>query len=309
MITYNHERYIEQSVESVMMQETDFPVELVISDDCSPDRTREIVTRLRTRYPDRIRLVLPERNLGARANWLQNLHACDGEYIAMLEGDDFWVSPHKLQRQVDLLDLQPAFSACFSRAVVVSNEPSPEPHYIPADSPARQVYTTEDLLERNHVATCSLLLRNVVRDLDLEPFSALVMGDWPLNLLLSLRGPIGYQNEVMATYRQHPGGIWTGRDVTARLRETARFFRILKQLMPSGYTRRISERIVKTEQLIALELLKRRARRQACASVLQSLAAIPPRSLFVFRWYIKRSLVLILGACGMPLSRVEAALR
>jgi glycosyltransferase involved in cell wall biosynthesis len=309
MITYNHEKYIEQSVKSVMMQQADFPFELVLSDDCSTDRTREIVVGLQKQYPSQIRLLLPDRNLGARNNWLQNLNACDGEFIALLEGDDFWISPDKLKRQVDLLDKNPKLSGCFTRTEVLAKTASSISHFIPADNAARTIITTEDLIEKNYIATCSLLFRNVVRELSLDPFESLAMGDWPLNISLSLRGPIGYLNDVMAVYRQHDGGIWTGRNETARLIETVKFYCILKKVLPSTYTRRISERIVKTHQLIALELLRRGDKRQACNRVFQSLASIPPASVFSFRWFIKRSIMLFLGVYGMPLSRVEAALQ
>jgi glycosyltransferase involved in cell wall biosynthesis len=309
MITYNHEKFIEQSVESVMMQQTNFPYDLIISEDCSTDRTRGIVVGLQKKYPDRIRLLLPETNLGAKQNWLQNLQACDGEFIALLEGDDFWVSPDKLQQQVELLDKNPTFSACFARAEVITNGASSKPHSIPADNADRKVLTTEDLIEKNSIATCSLLFRNVVPELDLDPFQSLVMGDWPLNVLLSLRGPIGYSNKVMTAYRQHDGGIWTGRDEAARLVETVKLYVVLKQVLPAKYAHRLSERIVKTHQLIALELLKRGDRRQARNRVFQSFAAIPPASLFSFGWFIKRSLLLFLGVYGMSLSRVEAGLR
>jgi len=82
-----------------MMQKTDFPYELVISDDCSPDRTREIALELQRRYPDRIRLLLPETNLGMMPNFVQTLRACTGDYIALLEGDDYWIDARKLQKQ------------------------------------------------------------------------------------------------------------------------------------------------------------------------------------------------------------------
>ncbi len=103
MITYNHEQYIEQAVRSVMMQETDFDYELVIGEDCSTDRTREIVLRLKEEFPDKIRLLLPEKNLGMIPNFVATYEACRGEYIALCEGDDYWTHPKKLQIQVDYM--------------------------------------------------------------------------------------------------------------------------------------------------------------------------------------------------------------
>jgi glycosyltransferase involved in cell wall biosynthesis len=308
MITYNHEKFIIQAVESVMMQETTFPYELVISEDCSTDRTRAIVLDLQQKYPDKIRVILPEKNLGMMRNSFQTLQACNGDYVARLEGDDYWTDPRKLQLQSDLLDAHPDYSACFTRACVVSGQDSTVSFYIPADSPARRQITTEDLIGKNCIATASVMYRNFFQEVDLEPLLASGLDDWPVHLLASLRGPIGYLNDVMAAYRQHAGGIWTGQDETARLTGTVKFYRILKQVMPSRYARQISERIVKTCQLIALELLRRGDRRQARNWVFQSLAAIPPVSLSSFGWFIKRSIILLLGVYGMPITRVEAAL-
>ena len=124
MITYNHERFIAQAIEGVLMQQTDFAVELVIGEDCSTDGTRAIVRRYGERYPERIRLLLQERNLGARANALATLNACRGQYIALCEGDDYWTDPTKLQKQVDFLESHPECSLCFHRVLVVYEDGS-----------------------------------------------------------------------------------------------------------------------------------------------------------------------------------------
>src|SRR5204862_6731871 len=92
MITFNHEKYIEQAVESVMMQETDFDYELVVGEDCSTDSTRDILERLMERYPERIRLNLHAENKGMLRNFEHTLKSYRGEYIAILEGDDYWTA-------------------------------------------------------------------------------------------------------------------------------------------------------------------------------------------------------------------------
>ena len=115
MLTYNHEKFIAQAIESVLIQRTNFPIELVVGEDCSTDGTREIVRRYAAARPDIIRLVFHEKNVGAYENGQDVLAACQGEYIALLEGDDYWTSPDKLQRQADYLDAQPACALCFHR--------------------------------------------------------------------------------------------------------------------------------------------------------------------------------------------------
>src|SRR5690606_9560707 len=113
MITYNHCAYIEQALDSVLCQETDFPFEIVIGDDCSTDGTREVLLRYASSNPARIRLILHERNVGMIANQNAVFDACSGEFIAMLEGDDYWTDSSKLQRQVDAMRENPECHVSF----------------------------------------------------------------------------------------------------------------------------------------------------------------------------------------------------
>ncbi len=110
MITYNHEGFIADAIDGVLAQITDFPIEIVIGEDCSTDLTRRICEDYRARHPGLIRLLYSEKNLGIQANSLRTFEACRGNYIAFCEGDDYWVNPHKLQRQVDHLDANPDVS-------------------------------------------------------------------------------------------------------------------------------------------------------------------------------------------------------
>jgi len=90
MITYNHERYIIQAIQGVLMQKTDFPIELIIGEDCSTDRTREIVFDYQKKYSDRIRVITADNNVGMMNNSSRTMAACRGKYIALCEGDDYW---------------------------------------------------------------------------------------------------------------------------------------------------------------------------------------------------------------------------
>ena len=103
MITYNHEPYIVNAIEGVIKQETNFPFEVLIGEDCSTDSTRRIVLNFQKKYPDIIRVITSDENVGAKKNTIRTFKACRGEYIATCEGDDNWHSPYKLQKQVDYL--------------------------------------------------------------------------------------------------------------------------------------------------------------------------------------------------------------
>ncbi len=107
MFTYNHEPYIAKAIEGVLMQETNFPIELVIGEDCSTDRTREIVLEYQRKHPDIIRVLLWDKNVGPRKNALKLNELLRGKYVAFCEGDDYWTHPKKLQMQVDIMEANP----------------------------------------------------------------------------------------------------------------------------------------------------------------------------------------------------------
>jgi glycosyltransferase involved in cell wall biosynthesis len=112
MITYNHERFIAQAIESVLEQKTAFDFELVIGEDCSTDNTRTIVMTYSQKYPNQIRALIREKNIGTGQNLFKTINECKGQYIAHLDGDDYWTDPLKLQKQVDFLDAHPSYSLC-----------------------------------------------------------------------------------------------------------------------------------------------------------------------------------------------------
>lgn len=121
-VTYNHEKYIAQCLEGILMQRTNFPFELVIGEDCSTDRTREIVLAYENKYPDKIRAIVSERNVGVAQNALRVMRACQGKYHAFCEGDDYWIDPLKLQKQVYFMEAHQDVTMCFHNALVVKED-------------------------------------------------------------------------------------------------------------------------------------------------------------------------------------------
>jgi glycosyltransferase involved in cell wall biosynthesis len=95
-ITYNHEKYIERAIDGFLLQDTDFPFEIVIGNDCSTDRTTQILNSYEAMYPNIVKVIHNKKNIGMMKNFLQTLHACSGEYIAVCEGDDYWINRNKL---------------------------------------------------------------------------------------------------------------------------------------------------------------------------------------------------------------------
>lgn len=221
MIAYNHEPYIVQAVESALMQQTNFDYEIVVGEDCSTDRTRALLVGLQQRHPGKIRLLLPERNLGMMPNFIQTLKACRGQYTALLEGDDYWTDPRKLQKQVDFLDANPGFVMCFHNVEVLDEAGN----RTRANAGPQEVFSVKDVISREwFIMTCSIVFRNALLDYPAW-FYQVRNGDYALQLLVSRHGPVRYLDEVMSVYRKHGAGA------SAKFRDEVVFCRSLLFLL------------------------------------------------------------------------------
>ena len=211
MITYNHEKFIGQAIESVLMQETDFPIELVIGEDCSTDNTRQIVKHYAEARPDIVRPLLPEKNLGPGQNLMAVLAECRGEYIAILEGDDFWTDLLKLKKQVGLLDSNPEYSMCgtAARDVIVDPDGGEQKAGLFPHRNTKSLYNLEDVLAAYPFRTLTFLFRNELVKFP-EWLSRVTNCDICILILSAEKGPIAYLDDVTGAYRIHDGGIWRG---------------------------------------------------------------------------------------------------
>jgi glycosyltransferase involved in cell wall biosynthesis len=237
MITYNHDRFIAQALESVLAQRVNFDYEIVIGEDCSTDRTREILMDFCRRYPKRIVPLLRDKNVGAMRNLEATLAACRGQYLALLEGDDYWTCEDKLQRQVDFLDEHPDHAICCHRAQCV-DETGGGQSWISPTLPAG-TYTITDLFHLNWVVTCSVMYRwGSVGSLP-DWILPLKMGDWPLHILVARAGKIHLMDEVMSVYRIHQGGIWSSRSHRDQMRAIIEMLTALDKHLGFQYTNKI----------------------------------------------------------------------
>ena len=237
VITYRHERFIEQAIRSVLEQETSFPVEIVVGEDASPDRTPAILRRLDQEFPGRLTLLLREGNLGMHLNLRDTFARCRGEFVAFLEGDDYWTDSHKLQRQVEALDLHPAWSGCFHQAEYVTPKGKPLGQRHP---PTRlEPITFDDLCKRNLVQTCSLMVRTASVPQIPDWVEQLAIGDWAICLIATTRGPLGMLPQCMACYRVHAGGVWTSQSRRSRFEGFLRAYTTIAEHLPPEYTLRL----------------------------------------------------------------------
>ena len=219
VVTYNDEKNIARALQSAIDQKLSCEFEIVIGDDCSTDGTREILTAFRDQHPGVIRLILRERNIGdkGKQNFVNTLQACRGEYVALLPGDDYWTAPDKLQKQIDFLDANAEFSACFHNVLEV-DESNPNHARLMCPPDQKTELTVADFLECNHIPTCSVMFRNNLFGEIPEWFYRGLPGDWFLHILNAQHGNVRYLNEVMAVYRKQPGGAWSSMAAEQRVR-------------------------------------------------------------------------------------------
>lgn len=209
MITYNHENYIAQAIEGVLMQQTNFDIELVIGEDCSTDKTRDICMEYASKYHTIIRLLRRKENLGISKNFFNTLNKCTGKYIAICEGDDYWTDPLKLQKQVDFMEMNPEYSVCFHRYDIY-DETNKQ-----FRSDACGIYLNE--CDKNKEVTIDMFLRHwVTQPLTMMYRNGVNLGgdkkytfyrDQHIIFHLLQAGKGALLNFKAGVYREHTGGI------------------------------------------------------------------------------------------------------
>lgn len=208
MITYNHERFIEEAVNSVLSQQTDYSFELVIGEDHSPDSTGKKVDELAAAFPDIIKVVRGETNLGVATNFCKTFRACSGKYMAILDGDDFWTDPLKLQKQVSFMEANPEYGLVHGdvnhlfedTGLLIPAYNKTNAIEIPQGSIFQELIAPEHLIKTMTVCFRKELADNYF-DFDLVMKRNWLLLDLPLWLDISSHSKVYYMDEVLATYR------------------------------------------------------------------------------------------------------------
>ena len=218
LTTYKHEAFIAKAIESVLMQESDFEVEIVIGDDASPDGTRAVAQDYAWRYPTQIRLLPAEHNMGMSRNYVRTLKACAGTYIALLEGDDYWIDPHKLRDQAAILEHDPSAVLCFAGCTEVDEHGHAlGDNFVP---PNYQRDLTHLLIAREYCPpTLTVLFRNHLLSDFPASFLTVLNLDYFLFTMLTLHGRALYLPRVVAHYRRHDGGVWSSLNQEQQMRK------------------------------------------------------------------------------------------
>lgn len=210
VITYNMERYLPQLLDSILMQKTNFIYEIVVDDDHSPDRSREVLLDYQSRYPDRFVLSLRDTNVGGSKNMYGVLRRCRGRYIAILEGDDWWEAEDKLQYQYDFMESHPEYIAmyCNSWCELSTTEPIQK---VRRDIDEPMVFSYKDFMnyhffDRLPNSTDTCFMRNFFKDVPEEEIDVFykahnMVWDQSLALILYGKGKVYVDPRIVSHHR------------------------------------------------------------------------------------------------------------
>lgn len=232
VFAYNQIRFIRQALDGVLVQKADFDFEVLINDDCSTDGTREVVQDYAVAHPEKIRLLLSPVNLRDGRIADRGLKEARGEYIAFLDGDDYWISTNKLQMQVDLMDAHPEYSGCWHYQEYVDAEGN---HM--QDQPENGLKTTwslEEILKGRTIGTSSAFLRRSMLPPLPDWYFLCPFGDFVIWVLCMQNGPVGYLDDPLGVYRVHANGLYSGLDeITQKLLFQRTFSHVYHHLSPA----------------------------------------------------------------------------
>lgn len=209
LLVYNHEKYLEQAINSIINQKVNFEYELIIIDDFSTDQSRKIILSYKEKHPKLIRLFFHKKNYGAIISSRERFSIARGEYICLLEGDDFWCDENKLQKQVLTLSEDESLIGCSHNTRLLKDD-NIEPEFVCPTDISDTVVNLEDLLNgKFYFHTSSYLWRNIFKPYSPWPHYNSLSGDWILSMLYTSHGNIAYIDNVMSVYRIHSEGSWS----------------------------------------------------------------------------------------------------
>ncbi len=204
IVTYNHEAFIAEALESVLMQKTSFDFDILIGEDASTDKTKDILESYREKYPDKIKPVYREKNLGLVKNFADLLLRARGEYLATLAGDDFWTDEYKLQKQADFLDKHPEYSLYGLGAISLHQDTNKINMYGLAES---RILDTGDIFVSNPIHASQTMYRNIFETIP-DIFYDADTEDRQLYMLLTEHGRLYFDPlKIGGVYRVHSNSL------------------------------------------------------------------------------------------------------
>ena len=238
--SYNSSKHIKQAVESVLEQRVSFPIEIVISDDCSQDDTISIAENFREQHPAVFCVIARTKNVGTQRNYYEAFERSRGKYIAWLDADDYWTDPEKLTIQVSALEADASLMICghYVRWVSRESQRQVQRERFPALPPGR--YGMESILRSNFLPSPAVMFRNgLQRQMPDWYFDVSPLTDWPLYVTAAQRGDILLLDRVMADYTLNADSAFWGEGEFFWYKQNAEFYSRLEGMVAPRFRRTI----------------------------------------------------------------------
>ncbi len=230
LMTRNHAPYLRQALESVLCQVTSFSFEVLLGEDHSTDHSITLCHDLQTAYPKTVRVITAAKQVGITANFLRLQVRARAPFVALLEGDDYWTSANKLERQIELLDNNPDWAWCGARTL---NRIHP--------LPASESYGLSEVSRRFVVHTSTIMYRR--KALNIYPrFPDMVGWISMVSIVLSQAGRCGFLDETVSYYRRHAGGLYTGANTLHRIELAQAFTDVMRSHLANRYDKELFDR-------------------------------------------------------------------
>lgn len=239
---FNSEKWLSRAIASALEQQTSFPIEIVIGDDCSEDETVSIAHDFQDRHPGIIRVLERGKNLGIQRNYYETFEQCRGKFIAWLDADDYWTDPQKLAIQAEALEADSTIMVCGHIVRWVTNDGEVKRDRYPSIPSGR--YGLEEILLHNFLPSPSVVFRNGIhRSLPQWYFDLAPTTDWPIYVLAALSGDIVLLDRIMADYTLTPGSAIMSKGNLYWYKTDARFYEYIEEILPPRW-----HRIVRAEK-------------------------------------------------------------
>lgn len=284
-ITYNHEKFIADAISGFLMQKTTFPFEIIIHDDASTDSTRDVIMQYQSEHPDLIRTIFQTENQYSQGNhaFPFTFQAAKGKYLALCEGDDYWIDPYKLQKQVDFLENNPEYVICYHNNVYYYQDTN-KPLVLREDNPW-DTYTLSDVIKYNvytaqtkttipgHTAT-AVFRSDCVTQLPNWCLSAYNI-DIPLFIHISRFGLSKFFPETMSVYRVHNKGLSRGQKGLPFFINRANMYKAINKEFHHKYSKTINPIVSKIYLRALIRAIKDKDSKQAFRFLIKAIILNP----------------------------------
>jgi len=242
LITYNHSRYIRQTLESILMQRTDCEVEIIVADDASTDDTVSIIKEYSDRSLFSFTFLPKDTNMGYVKNYQRAFKACKGDYIAILEGDDYWTSPYHIQKHVNFLDEHRECAMSYNRHVRYWVDENRFEVFEWDEKENYKYITSQRLVLENCIGnfSCCMFRGELIRELKPELFD-LNFADWLMGIIMGQYGFLAYQKEVTSTYRIHNKGQWSHMSGEEQAKKIIEMIEVYDAFLDYKYTKEFTK--------------------------------------------------------------------